>query len=385
VVARSNEAKAMGIAMGTPFFRVKHLVTSGNLLVCSGDLPYYRRISMRVMKAVRREVGDTEQYSIDECFFQTGVETGLEAMGCALASHVLQATGIPVSVGIARTKTLAKLASRFPKRDASLCGCYVIDTEAKRLSALAATELGDVWGVGRRVGPALRAAGLRTAADLLKWTADGVRKWGNLPLVYTWQELQEHVCHPLHERRSERQSISQSRTFQRPVTEIAEMRGILHTFLSACASHLRKEHAAAHTVTVWIRTDRFRPDLPQYAGKASARIIVASADPRELGIALEQALSEAFRPYFLYKKAGVTLSELEHGAVQGDLFDNIDRAQQARLLAAMDRIQEQLGPDSVKFGSQTFPADLTSRRFAGGVNTSEEEVDEDLDAWADDE
>lgn len=362
VVARSNEAKALGIKMGMPFFKIRYLADEGRLHVRSGNLTLYGDMSRRVMSLVRKCVPRTEVYSIDECFMDLGGIKDVEAFGRELSAKVERWTGIPVSVGVAPTKTLAKVASRFAKKHAGYRGCCLIDTEEKRRKALQLTDIGDVWGIGRRMGETLRAQGVRTALDFTRWKAERVRRVFSLPAVHTWRELQGQACILL-ETPAAKQSITASRSFKSGITDFEQLRAFVADFSAICASKLRQEKSAARTVTVYIRTDRFRPDLPQYSNAASVQLDVATSDLREIASASTRALRCIFREGFSYKKAGVLLTDIANGAVQGHLFDTVNREKQARLLSAIDQIHQRIGANALKVASQEAYVQATSHRF----------------------
>lgn len=362
VVARSNEAKAMGIAMGTPYFKVRHLVKEGLLHVRSGNMVLYGDMSRRVMSLVRKRVPRIEVYSIDECFMDLEGIDKLEDFGRELAQMVEKWTGIPVSIGIAPTKTLAKMASRFAKKHKGYKGCCLIDTDEKRLKALKLTTVDDVWGIGRRMSETLHSLQTHTALQFTEWRVERVRRCFALPAVHTWNELQGLACIKL-ETPAAKQSITSSRSFKTPIDDFEKLHALVADFCALCAAKLRKEKSAARTVTVFIRTDRFRPDLPQYSNAASVQLDVATSDVREIASAATRALKDIFKPYFGYKKAGVVLTELSNMAVQGNLFDPIDRQKQARLLQAIDQIHLRMGSKALQVASQEPYANAMSHEF----------------------
>ncbi len=351
VVACSNEAKAIGIRRGVPFFRLRRLAESGELAVLSGNMTLYGDMSRRVMSVVRRLVPRIEVYSIDECFLDLGGVARPDELGRRLAATVEHWTGIPVSVGVAPTKTLAKVASRFAKRYPGYCGCCLIDTSEKREKALRLTDIGDVWGVGRHHVATLRAQGVRTAWDLTQWRSQRVRRTLALPGLNMWHELWGRSVIGF-DPGTARRSVTASRSFKSPLTDYEDLRALVADFASTCADRLRRSGSAARIVTAYIRTDRFRPDLPQYANAASETLDVATSDLRELVAAAARCLERVYRPGYGYKKAGVTLGGLENGGVQGHLFDGVDRQRQERLLAAIDSVRRKNGRDALRVASQ---------------------------------
>lgn len=351
VVARSNEAKALGIKMGESYFRIRQLVERGEVLVRSGNLRLYGDMSRRVMSVAQRFVPHIEQYSIDECFLDLdGVQQPV-AVCRELVKVVRQWTGIPVSVGVAPTKTLAKVASKFAKKYAGYHGCCLIDTDEKRVKALRLTPVGEVWGVGRRHLPLLLGRGVKTAYDLTCWNEDHVRHLLALPGVRMWNELRGKPMIPL-EQAVAKQSITASRSFRNVITDYELLRSLIADFASICADKLRRDGSAARMVTAYIRTDRFRPDQPQYGNSGTVTLDVATSDLREIVAAATRALQSVYREGYGYKKAGVSLSGITHGCVQAHLFDTVDRERQQRLLEAVDRVREKNGVQALRVASQ---------------------------------
>lgn len=362
VVACSNEAKAIGIRRGVPFFRLRRLVEEGRLQVRSGNMALYGDMSRRVMSVIRRFVPRIEVYSVDECFLDLDGVAAPEELGRQLAATVQRWTGIPVSVGLAPTKTLAKVASRFAKRYPGYRGCCLIDTDAKRVKALRLTDIGDVWGVGRRHVETLRAQGVQTAWDLTQWRPQRVRRVLALPGLNMWHELWGRSVIGL-EPSTARKSVTSSRSFKSPLTDYEDLRAMVADFADHCADRLRRNGGAARLVTTYIRTDRFRPDLPQYANAASETLDVATSDLRELVAAAVRCLERIYRSGYGYKKAGVTLGAIESDGVQGHLFDSVDRQRQERLLAAIDRVRQKNGRDALRVASAGRVEDVARREY----------------------
>ena len=351
VISRSNEAKCMGIKMGEPFFHLRDQVRNGEVDVCSSNYELYADMSRRVMSVIHLFVPRIEVYSVDECFLDLEGMPDPETFGRRLAVTVRRWTGIPVSVGVAPTKTLAKVASKFAKKYDGYHGCCVIDSDAKRVKALQLTPVGEVWGVGRRLQPTLQQCGVKTAYDLTQWSERRVRGVMALPGVHTWRELCGRPAIPF-ETAAKKKSITASRSFKHPVTDYEELRSLVADFASHCADRLRREGSAARTVTVYIRTDRFRPELPQYANAASVKMNVATSDLRELAAASSRLLRSIWRDGYGYKKAGVLLTDIASGGVQAHLFDSVNREKQQRLLEAVDAVRRKNGAEAIRVATQ---------------------------------
>lgn len=360
VVARSNEAKALGVKMGQPHFQVRGLEESGKLICCSSNYVLYGDMSRRIVGVLSRFVPRLEQYSIDECFVDMEGIPNVEEFGRELSKTVEKWTGIPVSVGIAKTKTLAKLASHFAKLYSGYQRCCLIDTDAKRLKALSLIEIGEVWGIGRKHGALLRSLGVRTALDLLNWSEARVRKSLSLPGVHTWKELQGKPIIPL-ERPVAKKSMTSSRSFKHPLTDFNTLHSAIADFASSIADKLRNEQSAARWISVFVATDRFNANVPYYQNSCGYRFEVATSDLRELAVAAHQCLKGVFREKAPIKRAGIYVCEIEHAAIQQSLFDTVDREKQSRLLSAIDAVRSKNGKSALRLASQGDVLELTRR------------------------
>lgn len=342
IVSRSNESKAMGIKMGTPFFKVKHLADSGHLHAFSSNYALYGDLSDRVMSILADAVPRIEIYSIDEAYLHLeGIDPGKVPQLCReLVDKVRKWVGVPVSIGVAPTKTLAKIASHFAKKYKGYKGVCMIDTEAKRLKALELTQIGDVWGVGRRLAPKMQQMSVMTALDFVNRPKDWVERTFSLPVVRTWEELQGHACVE-EEREERRKTICTSRSFADMIEDENELMLRVSDFAALCAKKLREEGSAACDVTTFMYTNRFREDLQQYFPSATIRLDVAANSAQEIVGAALRAFRTIYRPGFRYKKAGVIVSNIvSSGAVQGAIFgfDEELRSRQDRLSEVMDKV-----------------------------------------------
>ena len=342
VVARSNESKAMGIKMGTPFFKVKHFVESGALEVRSSNYALYGDLSARVMSILAETVPHIEIYSIDEAFLHLdGISREAVPGLCRdLVARIRRWVGIPVSIGVAPTKTLAKIASHFAKNYPGYKGVCMMDSDAKRLKALELTPIEDVWGVGRRLAPRMHASGIRTALDYVTRPESWVRSNFNIPGVRTWEELQGRSCVE-EDREERRKSICTSRSFADMISDEDELCLRVSDFAASCAHKLREEGSAACEVTTFLYTNRFREDMRQYFPSATVRRAVAANSTHEIVGAALRAFRTIYRSEYMYKKAGVIVNAIVPAdAVQSSLFDNDEelRDRQERLSKVMDAV-----------------------------------------------
>ena len=324
VVARSNESKSMGIKMGTPFFKVRDLVDKGRLTACSSNYALYGDLSSRVMSLLADAVPKIEIYSIDEAFMHLeGIDPDKVPQLCRdLVLKIRKWVGVPVSIGVAPTKTLAKIASHFAKTYKGYRGVCMIDTDAKRLKALSLTPIDDVWGIGRRMAPKLLERGVRTALDYTERPREWVALNFNVTAVRTWEELQGRRCVE-EDTLERRQSICTSRSFADTIEDPDELLLRISDFAAMCAHKLREEGSAASEVTTFMYTNRFREDQAQYFPSATIRLDVAASSTQEIVGAALKAFRTIFRDGYKYKKAGVVVSGITSSdAVQASLFDH---------------------------------------------------------------
>ena len=342
VVARSNESKAMGIKMGVPFYQVRHYVDSGRLTACSSNYSLYGDISNRVMSILADVVPKIEIYSIDEAFLHLdGIPQEKVPQMCRdLVRKIRKWVGVPVSIGVAPTKTLAKIASHFAKTYKGYRGVCMMDTDAKRMKALELTPVEDVWGIGRRFAPKLFSKGVRTAMDYVSRPREWVVSNFNINALRTWEELQGRKCVE-EESNERRQSICTSRSFAEMLTDPKELALRVSDFAAMCAHKLREEDSVAAEVTTFMYTNRFREDLDQYFPSATIRLQVPANNSHEIVGAALKAFRTIYRDGYKYKKAGVIVSAITAAdAIQPVLFDQNEelRQKQDRISRIMDTV-----------------------------------------------
>lgn len=357
VVARSNEAKALGIKMGTPMFQLKDFARRNNVAVFSSNYSLYADMSRRVMTLLADMTPGITQYSIDECFIDLD---GVGEIGDSLheyAKHIVKTisrgTGIPVTMGIATTKTLAKAASKFGKKYKGYEGVCIIDDDAKREKALQLLDIADVWGIGRRTVDTLRANGISTAWDLTQRSDAWVRRMLSVTGERTWRELRGESCIDIDELPQKR-SICTSRSFpDQGIGDMMELAKAVANFAASCVRKLQEQHSCCQSITAFAYTSRFRTDLPMHAINHTVNLSVATYDLREIVAAAVTVLREQFRKGCYYKKAGVILWNIsDNRAIQTDLFDTVDRAKQWQLADAIDAINKKNGRNAVRVAIQ---------------------------------
>jgi DNA polymerase V len=351
VIARSNEAKALGIEMGAPWHLQKARFARLGVVVRSSNYTLYGDMSARVMRVLADFSPDLEIYSIDEAFLGlAGFGDRLEAHARVLRATVLQWTGIPVSVGIAPTKTLAKAANRMAKKNPAAGGVALLLTEAAQTAALAGMELTDLWGIARRLAARLQEVGIRSPLELRDADPRFVRERFSVVLERMVHELRGLPCLGLEEITPDRKSIMASRSFGRPVTMPAEMAEAVATYTARAAEKMRRQRLATASLVVFVETNRFKPNDPQHCATQGVQLPVATANTGTLISAALRGLAAIWRPGFSYKKAGVMFLDLVPAqAVQGGLFDAPDTPAQQRLMAIVDRVNTRYGRDAISF------------------------------------
>jgi DNA polymerase V len=351
-ISRSNEAKALGIAMGANFFEIEHLVEKHDIYVYSTNFTLYADMSMRVKGLLSQFCPDVEDYSIDESFLHfAGFEHFDLKEYCANIAHTIkQGTGIPVSIGVAPTKTLAKVANKYAKKYKAYKGVCFIDSEEKRIKALQNHEIGDVWGVGRQHTKRLTAMGVRTAYDFTQLPQAWVRKHMTVVGERTWNELLGVPCIKMETEQLPKQTIMVSRSFGKMIGDENVIRGAVSTYLAMAAAKLRKQKSCSGSLLVFIDTNPFREDLAQYSRHIVIKLPVATGStPEMLHYALD-GLKKIYRSEFLYKKAGVMLMDIcSADTVQRSLFDTVDRKKHQKLMEVLDGINERYGRNTVKY------------------------------------
>lgn len=360
VVARSAETKAMGVKMGLPYFQLLQQYPGSGIVAFSSNYRLYGDMSARVVSILRSEAPEIIQYSIDEAFMNlSGMEAAvdLKAWGEQLAAKVRRWTGIPVSIGIAPTKTLAKVASRFAKRYPGYRKCCLIGSDEQRVAALRLFEVGDVWGIGRRIARSLESRGVKTAYDFTLKPRLWVRRLYHVTGERTWEELRGRSAIDLREMDVTKKSIMTSRSFPGMITSLDDLQSHVANYAARCAAKLRRQGSVCQTVSVFIQSNHFRPDLPQYDMGGMFTFTTATATTIEIVDTALRILTGIFRPGISYKRAGVMVSEItSDGAIQPDLFEyDPDRALKFRSVSeAIDAINARLGADTVILGAQQY-------------------------------
>ena len=357
VVSRSNEAKALGIKMGIPYFQIEAMAKKKGVTAFSSNFSLYGDLSSRVMSILAKHTPRLEQYSVDEAFMHCNhmPTDELKTYYEQVVKQVRKWVGIPISIGIAPTKTLAKIASKYAKQYPGYHGVCIIDTEEKRQKALQGFAIEDVWGIGRQAQKKLAAANIQTAWDFAQQLPIFAKNLLHKPGVQTWQELNAVDCIDITDR-PERQSMSQSRTFQTGISDRATIEKALVDFMSYCAEKMRKQGSVCQQFIVYAHTSRFA-EQDTHVIHQVVTLPIPTAITSELVRYMLVALRRQWRAY-PYKKAGVVLMNLSPAANQQQvLFDERPRERDERLQKAIDNINRQYGKPAVKIGTQILATD----------------------------
>ena len=412
IIARSEEAKALGYKMGDPFYQVRGKLEAEGVAIFSSNYTLYGSLSNRVMSMLSHYSTHIDQYSIDESFFEVDSsmaesffreypketstssddessdhESLLHQYGARISADVLRAVGIPISIGIAETKTLAKIGSKFAKKYKGYKGCCLIDTDERRRKALSLFPVEDVWGIGRQIARKLDYMGIRTAAQFADKKESWVRSHFNITTVRTWKELNGESCISIEEL-PQKKSICTSRSFaDEGITDKNVIEEAVANFAVRCTEKLRHQGSVCQGITVFAWTSRFNENVPEYTIHDSLTLPIATnAQDEIVGAALAILRARYPKPIadgrpdrtdlaFHFKKAGVILWQISpDNPRQQDLFDPIDRTRQKALMEAIDAINRKNGYGTIRQAIQgtdsqfDLKREYMSKRFTTNIN-----------------
>lgn len=376
VVARSREVKALGIPDCISYYRLVEEYPDSGIVAFSSNYALYGDMSARVMAILRENVPEVIQYSIDEAFLDLRGMDGmdLKKWGEELCRKVLTSTGMPVSLGIASTKTLAKMASKFAKKYPGYNKCCLIGDESQREKALKLFPVRDVWGIGRRMTRRMEYLGIQTAYDFTEHSRCWVRSRFHVTGERTWAELRgESVIDMDGLDHAEKDSILTSRSFPGMITDLGELRSHVANHAARCAMKLRRQRSVCSLVTVFIHSNRFRDDLEQYDRSASYSFLTATDTTTEIVAASLGILESIFQKGIYYKRAGVMVSGISPAsAVQTDLFtfDPEQRKKFQDVSRTLDTINSRIGADTIVLASQQYSlkgADGRNVKFVNAI------------------
>ena len=407
VIARSEEAKALGYKMGDPFYQVKEKLEAEGVAIFSSNYTLYGSLSNRVMSMLSHYSPHIDQYSIDESFFDVdqsmaerffqenqkenetflNEDSLLHQYGARISADVLRAVGIPISIGIAETKTLAKIGSKFAKKYKGYLGCCLINTDERRHKALSLFPIEDVWGIGRQISRKFDYMGIRTAAQFADKKESWVRSHFNITTVRTWKELNGESCISIEEL-PQKKSICTSRSFSgEGISDKDVVEEAVANFAVRCAEKLRHQGSVCQGITVFAWTSRFNEHVPEYTIHDSLTLPIATnAQDEIVGAALSILRAKYPKPMadcrsdrpglsFRFKKAGVILWQISPAHPrQQDLFDPIDRSKQKALMEAIDAINRKNGHGTIRQAVQgngcrfDLKREYMSKRFTTDIH-----------------
>jgi DNA polymerase V len=360
IISRSNEAKALGIKMGEPWFKCQELVKKHKIKGLSSNYALYADMSNRVMTILSDFSPNQEIYSIDECFLDlTGFERkNILEYGQQMRNRILKWTGLPVCVGVGSTKTLAKLANHIAKKNTQFNGvCDLNQLREGELNRLFSDlDVGEVWGVGRKLAIKLKALGVHTVLDLKQANSEYMRQQFSVVMEKIVYELNGTVCIELEEIVPPRKQILSSRSFGHPVRDFNSLAESITLYMSRAAEKLRSQHSLVSIVQVYIRTSPFKLDETQYSNGMTIPLPTPTDDTRQLVKVALWALKRLYKPNLNYAKAGVSLGDLiPRASAQFDLFASAQsNSRSTKLMSAIDRINAKMGRESIKLASEGF-------------------------------
>ena len=353
VVSRSDEAKALGIRMGVPFFEVRPMTKSHGLVWLSSNYALYGDMSARMMRLLSEFSPEQEIYSIDECFLDlTGMRGDAVACGHDIRRRIRQYLGITTCTGIGSSKTLAKLANHLAKTHSEYEGVFDWTelSAAEQTALMAGLPVGKIWGVGRKLELQLQSMRISTVLDLQRANTAQIRKRFSVVMERTVAELNGESCLELEDITAPRAHIQATRSFGRPVTALSELREAVMSYVSRAAERLREQGSACAQVSVYIHTGKYCTGTSRYSPAILIPLTYPTADTRRLGAAALHGLERIYRAGYRYKKAGVMLMGLQPAAeTQVDLFAGSEKSRAARLMTAMDAINKTYGMNTATF------------------------------------
>ncbi|MDI9863979.1 Y-family DNA polymerase [Flectobacillus sp. DC10W] len=355
VVARSDEAKSLGIKMGIPAFQIKDLIDRDRVISFSSNYTLYGDISNRVMQTLSNFSPEVEIYSIDEAFLNFSGIQNLEEYAKSIKTTVKQWIGVPVCVGVAETKTLAKIANRYAKKNFKNLGVWVIDSEQRRIEALKSTDIEDVWGIGNKYSKMLRSFNINTAYDFSQASENWVKTKMSVVGQRTLLELNGVSCLTLELISEPKNNICNSRSFGQPIISFSPLSEAISNHAASCAFKLRKQKSIASFVQVFIMTNRFSKEDGQYINSTTVSLPIGSNDSKTLIKYALVALKKIYKDGFKYKKAGVQVFGIvPENHIQLGLFDSPSNAKSKKVMKLMDDINFSNGKNTLKLAAQGF-------------------------------
>ena len=364
VISRSNEAKSLGIPMGAPFYKYREIIEKNNIEVYSSNYQFYGDMSQRVMKSLGMIIPkqDIEIYSIDEAFIRLdGYERpDVIDLSIEIKKNILNWTGIPISVGIAQTKTLSKVASHIAKKNTST-GVFDIRNNKLQEQILSNFQIEDLWGISYRWGKKLRKLGINNGLDLRNSDTKFIRKKFNIVLERMVYELRGIPCLDI-EKVTNKKSIMSSRSFGKLVTELESLEQAISTYATIACEKLRHQNSKSQGIYVFLQTNRFRKDLPQYRRSMKYKLDLPTSDTGYIINAGKKILKKIYRKGYHYQKCGIMLFDLSSKYIQQEnLFVKSNQSNE-HLMESLDTINKAMGSDTVFFAAKGTQNNWKMRR-----------------------
>ena len=353
VIARSNEAKSLGIKMGQPAFQIKKIICENNVSTFSSNFCLYGDLSKRVMDTLKTEIPIIEIYSIDEAFLDFSRHINYER-ATYIKNKVQKWTGIPISIGIAKTKSLAKVANHVAKNHAKK-NVFILQDEYAIKHILNRFPIENLWGIGKRFSKKLKQANINTALEFRSCKSTWIKKHFSSNAVKLQKELYGENCYSLNPQKKQKKSICTSRSFKVEIQNFNVLQGAISSFASNCAYKLRKENSCCSKVSVFLMTNRFNINQGQHCPSVSLEFDTATNDSLEIISQANRALKLIYDANKKYKKAGVVVHKIiKKEYSQISLFDNIDRKKRTKLMDSIDAINSSMGKNKIRVGLQGY-------------------------------
>lgn len=350
-VSLTKDLKALGVEVGSPYFKFKDLCRWHQAAVFSANFSLYTNMSDRVMSTLTFCAPEIEVYSIDEAFLDLSgmAYDKLESYGHWIKKTVERQTGIPVSIGIASTKTLAKMANHLGKKEEKFKGVLALTDRQRCEDALAQTKIEDIWGIGRKTASKLRLLNIKTAKDFRDYKNDyRIQKIFTKVGRQIQDELRGIPCYTLETKVEKKKSIISSRTFGQPVYDLSSLRESVASYVSLACEKLRRQNSVCSKIEVYVRTNPFK-EIEQYYGLSSSKFLSHTADTRRVIKYAWSVLDQLYKDGYEYKKALVQLSGIcDQSETQTSLFEHNDDLQSQKLMAVMDAINQREGPQTIR-------------------------------------
>lgn len=381
IIARSNEAKALGIKMATPIFKVQDIIDHYHVHVFSSNYVLYGDMSHRVISILRDSAPEVEIYSVDEAFLKLdGLQEDFSKFGSSIRDKVKKWTGIPISVGIAQTKTLAKVANELAKKNPQYQGVLDLSGLCEEIidKYLEQLDISDVWGIGRRLSPMLRIHGIKTARDLKYASDQWIRKCINVLGLKTVHELRGIPCINLEENPAPKKSIASTRSFGRPVLSLTELKQAVALYCTIASEKLREGRQVASAIQVFIHTNFHRQDQAQYSNSAATMFPQPTSHTPTMIKSAHKLLEQLYKPGYKYKKAGIILTKLmPKDQIQLDLFnEHKSNPRNDRIMQTLDKVNAKHGRNTLSLAALgiTKPWKMRQLRKSKRFTTNWQEV-----------